>query len=158
GAKEGPVRSVRALTAGAIRMYYRAMGMTKLSLVLLLGIVGCGSSGSNSVSVDNMNPLGTVGGIVVDRATEMPIAGATVTLVSGGATLTATTSASGVYALNKVPAGSFTMTISQMGYQTALIDDALNGAVGNFPVSNPAHTVRQIGLVANSGMFTVQLV
>jgi hypothetical protein len=105
-----------------------------------------------------MNPLGTVSGSLVDAATEMPISGATVSLLSGATTVTAMADAMGHYTLAKVPAGTFFMTVSQMGYQTALVNDALNGAVGNFPVANPMHTERQLGLIPNSGSFAVKLV
>jgi hypothetical protein len=129
-----------------------------LPFAIFAVVAGCGSGTDNSISVNNMNPIGTVSGTIVDAATEMPIAGATVSLLSGGTTVTAMTDASGHYTLAKVPAGTFFMTISQMGYQTALVNDQLNGAVGNFPVADPMHTEQQIGLIPNNGMFTIKLV
>ncbi len=123
--------------------------------VSAVSALGCGS---NSVSVGNANPTGTVGGLVLDAESEMPLAGATVTLLSGGTTLTATVGKTGAYSLAKVPAGQFTMSISNMGYIAAMISDQLVGSVGNLPVNNPTHTVDTIELVKSTGTFSVRLV
>ena len=119
--------------------------------------LSCSDNGS-SVSVGNSNPLGTVGGVVWDAASEMPLPGATVKIISGGKPLTATTDMDGLFSVANVPAGSFIATVSQMGYLTASINSALGGAVGNFPVSNPIATLGPIGLVKNDGTFSVKIV
>jgi hypothetical protein len=128
-------------------------------LMAATAVTGCGSN-SSSVAVSNMNPLGTVGGMVIDGATSAspaPIAGATASLLIGGQSLTATTDANGVFSIAKVPSGNFILSISNAGYQTASINATLNGAVGNFPIKNPVTTIGPIGLLKNDGSFTVKL-
>ncbi len=123
-------------------------------IAALVAVAGC----SQGVSVDNGNPTGTVAGIVVDASSEAALAGATVSIVAGDKTLSATTDMNGQFAVGKVPAGTFIMTVAQMGFVSAQITDMLGGAVGNFPVSNPQRTVGPIGLFPSSGTFTVHVV
>jgi CarboxypepD_reg-like domain len=130
------------------------------NLVFMLAATAAMSCGSNSstVAVGNNNPLGTVGGVVIDAASETPIMGATVSLLVGGQSLMATTDMNGVFSIAKVPSGNFIASISNMGYETASINSALNGAVGNFPIKDPVTTIGPIGLIKNDGTFTVKLV
>jgi carboxypeptidase family protein/Big-like domain-containing protein len=121
---------------------------------LMVAVASC----SQGVSVDNGNPSGTVAGVVVDATSEAPLMGATVTVIAGDKTQTAMTDMNGQFAVGKVPAGTFIMTVAQMGFVTAQITDVLSGSVGNFPVSNPQHTVGPIGLLPSSGSFTVHVV
>jgi hypothetical protein len=64
----------------------------------------------------------------------------------------------GQFAVGKVPAGTFIMTVAQMGFVTAQLTDMLGGAVGNFPVSDPQRTIAPIGLFPATGTFTVHVV
>ena len=68
------------------------------------------------------------------------------------------TDANGQFAVAKVPAGTFNMSLAQMGYVTAQITGQLSGAIGNFPVANPQTTVQPIGLFPSTGSFTVYVV
>lgn len=131
--------------------------MRNMTFFLAAAMALCGGC-SQGVNVDNGNPRGTVGGIVLDASNEAPVGGATVKIVSGGTTRTAMTDMDGQFAVTKVPSGSFIMSVTQMGYVTAQITDELAGAVGNFPVSNPSKTVGPIGLLPASGSFTVHVV
>jgi hypothetical protein len=128
--------------------------MKTLALILCAAALGCGST----VSVGNDNPKGTVGGIVLDAETEMPIMGAMITIVSASATVQTTSDAMGVWQAKDVPAGTFILSIAMSNYITAQFNATLAGAVGNFPVNNPALTVGPTGLVKNSGTFSVRLV
>ena len=130
--------------------------MMKMKWILAATMVvgGC----SQGVSVDNGNPTGTVAGIVVDATSEAPLMGATVTVLAGDQTQTAMTDMNGQFAVGKVPAGSFIMTVSQMGFVAAQLTDVLAGSVGNFPVSNPQRTIGPIGLFPAIGTFTVHVV
>lgn len=131
--------------------------MGKLGLVVaLLAVAACDNN--RNVAVTNSNPLGTVGGRVLDLDGEAPLANAMVTLESAGATMTATTDMSGTYTLAKVPAGAFFLTIAMSGYESAYIPGTLSGAVGNFPVSNPQTTVPTVELFKTDTMFAVALV
>ena len=120
----------------------------------LVAVGGC----SQGVSVDNGNPSGTVAGVVLDATSEAPLTGATVTVIAGDKTQTATTDMNGQFAVGHVPSGTFIMTVAQMGYVSAQLTDVLGGAVGNFPVSNPQRTIAPIGLFPGSGTFTVHVV
>jgi len=116
------------------------------------------ASCSQGVSVDNGNPSGTVAGVVLDATSEAPLMGATVTVIAGDKTQTATTDMNGQFAVGKVPAGTFIMTVAQMGFVSAQLTDVLGGAVGNFPVSDPQRTIGPIGLFPATGTFTVHVV
>ncbi len=125
-------------------------------LLAATALIGC--SGGSSVSVANQNPLGTVGGVVIDAANEMPLMGAMVTLLTAGQTLTATTDMNGSFKVINVPSGAFIVDIANAMYETATVNSVLNGAVGNFPVKNPTATIGPIGLIKNDGTFSVKLV
>ncbi|HEY1586415.1 MAG TPA: carboxypeptidase regulatory-like domain-containing protein, partial [Polyangia bacterium] len=125
-----------------------------ITCAMLAAVGGC----SQGVSVDNANPSGTVAGVVLDATSEAPLMGATVTILAGAKTSTATTDMNGQFAVGKVPAGTFIMSVTQMGYVTAQLTDVLGGAVGNFPVANPQRTIGPVGLFPASGTFTVNVV
>ncbi|MGZ3444001.1 MAG: carboxypeptidase regulatory-like domain-containing protein, partial [Polyangia bacterium] len=126
----------------------------KWIVAAVIAVGGC----SQGVSVDNGNPSGTVAGIVVDATSEAPLMGATVTVLAGDQTKMATTDENGAFAVGKVPAGTFIMTVSQMGFVTAQLTDVLAGSVGNFPVLNPQRTIGPVGLFPATGTFTVHVV
>jgi len=130
------------------------MRFNRLALILCAMAASCG----NNVTVGNDNPTGTVGGIVVDAATEMPLPNVMINIVSASAMLSAMSDMNGVWQITKVPAGSFILTMTQMGYVTARFNATLSGSVGNFPVNNPALTIGPTGLIKSSGAFTVRLV
>jgi hypothetical protein len=115
---------------------------------------GCGDS---TVAAGNDNPIGTVGGMVLDAASQMPMTAATVKIVSGGDTLMAATQMDGTFAMTKVPAGSFIIEISSAGYTTARFQGNL-AAVGETPAKNPVATLGPIGLIKADGKFNVRLV
>ena len=121
---------------------------------MLAAVGGC----SQGVSVDNGNPSGTIAGVVLDATSEAPLMGASVTVIAGDKTETAMTDMNGQFAVGKVPAGTFIMTVTQMGYVTAQLTDVLAGSVGNFPVNNPQRTIGPIGLFPATGTFTVHVV
>ncbi|HEY1587704.1 MAG TPA: carboxypeptidase regulatory-like domain-containing protein [Polyangia bacterium] len=130
------------------------MKRMKWIVAALVAVASC----SQGVSVDNGNPSGTVAGMVLDATSEAPLMGATVTVIAGDKTQTATTDMNGQFAVGKVPAGTFIMQVTQMGFVTAQLTDMLGGAVGNFPVSNPQVTIGPIGLFPATGTFTVHVV
>ena len=61
----------------------------------------------------------TVRGFVTDASTEQPLQGATVALRSGSDLIAGTaTDADGVFSLNRIAAGSYTLHISFIGFAT----------------------------------------
>lgn len=128
-------------------------------LIIMLGVTAVlGCDNSRNVNVSNQNPLGVVGGQVLDVDGEMPLASATVTLQTAGTTLMATTDANGLFAIPKVPVGSFFVTVAATGYQSAYFGATLAGSVGNFPVSNPSMTLPTTDLFKTNNSFAVRLV
>jgi hypothetical protein len=128
--------------------------MRSIAFMAAALLLGC----NDTVSVGNDNPTGFVGGIIIDAANEMPLSGAMVKVVSASATLTAMTTADGLFKVERVPAGSLIITITQAGFQTATFNAQLPGNIGNFPVKNPTLTLGPLGLVRNDGTFTVRIV
>jgi len=125
-----------------------------VGIVAVLAL-GCGDSG---VVVNNVNPLGTVGGLVVDGASQAPLDGVAVRILSAGGTFDTTTGTDGFYKLAGVPAGSFTVQLGKDGFLGVRVQGTLNGAVGNFPISSPISTITPIGLVAVGPDFIVRVV
>lgn len=131
--------------------------MRQLAIVLgVAAVFGCDNS--RSVNVSNKNALGTVGGQVLDLNGEAPLANATVTLTGAGGPFMATTDATGSYSIPNVPVGTFFVTASMMGYESAYFPGQLTGTVGNFPVSNPIATMPTVELFKTEGSFSVAVV
>jgi hypothetical protein len=76
----------------------------------VVALVGCGDS------LPPQQNYATVQGFVTDRATNAPIAGATVSIDS---VLTASTGADGSYRLTNVPSGPYDYVVSAGGYGPA---------------------------------------
>ena len=141
----------------------RAAGFLITAFVCGLGLAGCNdtpvSAGNDPVAAAATdNPTGVVGGMVVDASNQKPLGGVAVRVVSGATTFTGTSDSNGVFQAQKVPAGSFIVSFSGAGYQSATFADALSGAVGNVPVDNPTRTLGPIGLVKSDGTFSVRIV
>lgn len=142
---------------------------TTLALFALVAVplaASCG--GDETLGVTNVSPSGSVGGIVLDAATMLPVAGARVTVVAGGQILPesgqAVTDAKGYFAVNKVPAGSLIVRVApqKAGTHAAVdIPAVLPNAAGEFPLANSTLSLGPIGLVpltTKQNGFRVQLV
>lgn len=75
------------------------------------------------VSVESIAPGGTLTGTVTDAASSAPIAGVTVTVVGEGSTTT--TGATGVYTLNDVVPGTYTVNFTKNAYEPASAADVV---------------------------------
>ncbi|MBV8154027.1 MAG: carboxypeptidase regulatory-like domain-containing protein [Candidatus Eremiobacteraeota bacterium] len=71
-------------------------------------------AGCNTDSLPPASGFTTVSGTIVDAATKTPVAGAVVTVDT---VLTATTDASGKFAIEKVPSGIVDYTVTAKGYK-----------------------------------------
>jgi hypothetical protein len=131
---------------------------TAMRALLALTLAMATGAGCDSVSIDNGNPLGTVAGVLIDAASELPLMGASVQLVTPAGTLSATTDTSGVFKVEKVPAGSFILQLSADGHQPVSLNQTLAGNVGNVPVRNPSMTLGPLGLLPIGSSFSVRLV
>src|SRR5437879_3905533 len=114
-------------------------------------------SACNSVGVDNGNPTGTVGAIVLDAASEMPLPGATVKITTPYGVKTAMSGMDGTFVVQGVAAGVFIIEISSTGYVTARFTDRITGAIGNFPAHDTTDNLGVLGLIKNTGVFNVRL-
>ncbi len=126
--------------------------------LLALTFGGCSGCGE-SLDVDNVAPEGSVGGLIVDAVTRLPVEGANVRLLAGAQIFEAVaTGADGAFAFEGVPAGEVLITIeAPAGYRGAWIRDMLSNAAGEFPTENATLTVGPIGLVPTSETFTLRV-
>ncbi|MBU1244074.1 carboxypeptidase-like regulatory domain-containing protein [Myxococcota bacterium] len=113
---------------------------------------------SETVTVTPVDPLGTVGGVVFDASTDAPLAGVTVTVISGGYTFNATTDDAGIFQLTDIPAtGGVFVMYSLDGFLPARIQTNFPVAPGNVPYENPSITCEPIWMFGNTGTFQVRL-
>ena len=101
------------------------------AVALGLGLVGCGGGGNGGGTSSSTR----ITGVVVDRQTNDPVVGAT---VSAGGHSTKT-NASGTFSLGVSP-GTLSVTISAAGYQTAtfsaVADEGLSTNIGVLTLLN----------------------
>src|SRR5947199_5883855 len=123
------------------------------SMLVLGALAACGGGSSTdnatptgTVAGEPGNPLGTVGGLILNVAGDTPLANVTVSLVSAGVPLTGKTDMNGLYSIPMVPAGAFILTTSLDGFESALLTGNLTGAQGLSIVTNPIATIGPIGL------------
>jgi len=85
------------------------------ALYLAIALLLFGTQGCNDDSLPPAAGFASVTGVVVDAATNAPVAGATVTIDT---VLTATTDASGKFSIEKVPSGIADYAVQANGYQS----------------------------------------
>lgn len=125
------------------------------------------SCGGDELGVSNVSPMGSIGGVVLDLATGLPLEGVAIEVVAGGKIFPEenkaqiVTDASGRFAIENVPAGDVIIQMSKADYITARFDDVLDDSAGEFPRSNATLSVGPVGLVpvvAEADAFKIQLV
>jgi len=126
--------------------------------LLALTIGGCSGCG-DSLDVDNVDPKGSVGGLIVDAVTRAPVADASVRLLAGAEVFEAVvTGEDGAFSFEDVPAGEVLLTVeAPAGYRSAWIRDELTNAAGEFPTGNATLTMGPIGLVPTNQTFTLRV-
>lgn len=88
-------------------------------------------------------------GTIVEKETNEPMTGATVQLM--GTSFGTITDIDGVYALNNIPQGTYTIVVKYVGYKTIeLTDVKLSGSesVINFELESDAQTLGEVAIVA----------
>lgn len=143
----------------------RRVGLTALLFaVWAVTLAGCGSEEQKideSLRVDNTEPLGSVGGVVLNGVTEAPIVGGVeVTVIAGGhEPFTVTTDADGRFLVQEVPAsGNVVVLLEAEGFLPTRLTGELDGEAGNFPVGNATLSIGPIGLVPATGTVSVRIV
>lgn len=123
-----------------------------LSLAFLMAALPACGGGDEPLGVTNTAPEGSVGGVVLDLSTGLPLPGAQVTVLAGAAVFpkegALTTDAAGRFMVEKVPAGALIIDITPpAGYLGARFDATLDDAAGEFPRSNATLSVGPVALV-----------
>ncbi|HEY6449794.1 MAG TPA: carboxypeptidase-like regulatory domain-containing protein [Candidatus Cybelea sp.] len=85
------------------------------ALYLMIALLLFGTQGCNNDALPPASGFTSVTGVIVDAASNAPIAGAVVTIDT---VLTATTDAAGRFSVNKVPSGIADYSVQAKGYQT----------------------------------------
>jgi hypothetical protein len=80
------------------------------ALVLLVGTAGC-----NNDALPPASGFASVSGVILDAATNAPVAGAVITIDT---VLTATTDAAGKFTIDKVPSGITDYIVQATGYKS----------------------------------------
>src|SRR5262244_1419642 len=101
------------------RNHLRALGGVLLVSTLLIGPVGSASSATRGQEV-----TGNIQGEVKDQAGGL-VHNATVTATSEQHTFTATTNSEGVYRLNNIPPGVYTVVATMKGFNSAKVDNVI---------------------------------
>ncbi|HZV77062.1 MAG TPA: carboxypeptidase-like regulatory domain-containing protein [Candidatus Babeliales bacterium] len=91
------------------------MNRCRAGLFALTALLSLGTQGCNTDALPPASGFATVAGVVVDGATNAPIAGAVITIDT---VLTATTDAAGHFSIDKVPSGIADYSVQAKGYQT----------------------------------------
>ncbi|MDY0003297.1 MAG: carboxypeptidase-like regulatory domain-containing protein [Polyangia bacterium] len=128
-------------------------------LCVALG-AACGDDGTSrfdeNITVQNVSPVGSVGGLVLDAENDRPLGGVAVRIVSGGFSASATTDASGVFAIQGVPANDVVLaTFEKGGYLSAQQMGAFVNAAGNYPLDNASLTLGPVGLISSTGTLSL---
>lgn len=133
------------------------VAMLSVGLILGLGLAACGDNKlDENLVVNNVAPMGSVGGQVLDATNDRPLAGAQVRVVSGDFNVTATTDGSGFFSVSDVPAsGPVMILVEANGMLTAETTATFAPAAGDYPLSNATLTVGPIGLQPSSGSFAL---
>lgn len=84
------------------------------ALYLIIASLLLGTQGCNNDQLPPASGFSSVTGIIVDAATNAPVAGAVVTIDT---VLTATTDAAGRFSIDKVPSGIADYSVQANGYQ-----------------------------------------
>lgn len=95
------------------------MKIRLLSAVLALGFLAA----CQSDALPPTAKYGTVQGVVVDRATNRPIAGALITVDT---VLKTNTAADGKFTISNVPSGSFDYSVQANGYKPVALPDTVD--------------------------------
>ncbi len=123
------------------------------SLAVVFAVaMGCGG---DDITVGSVTSKGSVGGILVDAATRLPLADVEVSLLAGGKLFgPKTTDELGAFRFTSVPGGGVIVSVTAPdGYTSAFIRGELPTAAGEYPSGNATLTLGPIGLVPASQAF-----
>ncbi len=123
-------------------------------LALSTALLSCGDDESSSLGVNNVNPIGSVGGIVIQADTMKPLKGVKITVIAGGKIYPASdgtaveTDSEGIFAVKDIPAGNILVKMAApSGYQGVTLRGTIPNAAGDFPLANSTLSMGPIGLI-----------
>ncbi len=130
--------------------------MTHRITMALILLAGCGG---DSVDVGNVDPQGSVGGIIVDAQTRDPLSGVTIALLAGGEVFDPqTTAEDGSFRFEKVPGGDVILTLGGGdAHNDATVRGTLPSSAGDFPLDNATLTLGPLGLLPNGESFEFRI-
>lgn len=132
----------------------KTIGLHAIACFAALSLGGCG----DSLTVDRVEALGTVGGLVIDAESRQPLVGVSVGILAGGERLDPVlTGDDGWFSFRSVPAGEILVTMNLAGFQDAWVRKLIPSNAGEFPTGNAAVTVGPIGLVPVGEPLTVRV-
>ncbi len=129
---------------------------------LVVGLIVLGGCSDGDTKLDehltvaNVTPTGSVGGMILDATDDSPLGGVEVLVVAGDLQVTDTTDGSGLFEVTNVPAsGPVLVTFRKAGYLSGDLVAQFTNAAGDFPVNNATVTVGPVGMLPSDGDFTV---
>ena len=136
----GRVRAGRGFGVRAMSRFT----LGRITAPLLITLLGCGPSASPGdytiVNIQqNSMPVGFIQGRVFDSASGTPVPGATVKTVVESEVI-AVSNGEGNYRLGPIPAGSYTVYVSAVGFLTRTASVAVQPAASMFPAGNTVVT------------------
>jgi len=133
----------------------------RIRVVLALVISACSSSPPATLLSSDApvapSPVGDVGGLVLDVATQQPLPDVAVTVIDGAKSTTATTIADGTFHVTGVGTGNVIVTFAAPGYLGATATATVPVTADGTAPESAETTVGPIGLIKSSGTFTMRL-
>lgn len=127
-----------------------ALGMTQAA---------CGDDEAllnENLVIENVAPMGSVGGQVLTAEDDRPLANAAVNVVTGDFNVSTTTDGSGFFSISEVPAsGTVLVLVEGAGMLSAETTKTFTPAAGDYAMSNATLTIGPIGLEPSSGTFAL---
>ena len=130
--------------------------MTHRIAMALILFAACGG---DAVDVSNVDPEGSVGGIIIDAQTREPLPGVTLALLAGGTVFDPeVTAEDGSFQFTEVPGGDVILTIAGGdAHSGATVRGTLPSSAGDFPLDNATLTLGPLGLLPNGDDFEVRV-
>ncbi|MBN2723191.1 MAG: carboxypeptidase regulatory-like domain-containing protein [Deltaproteobacteria bacterium] len=132
-------------------------------LALLLGLFSACDDGKQTfdenITVNPVEIIGTVGGVIFDASTDAPLAGVEVTVISGGNVFTVTTDETGIYSIADVPAtGNIVVLYDAENYYSARQVVSFSESESDTPYASPTATVPPTWLVNSTGVLRLRVI
>jgi hypothetical protein len=129
-------------------------------LIFSLLFAACGGEESydETITVNPVNPIGTIGGVVFDGTTDSPLANVEITAIVGGQSYTTVTDESGIFSITEVPAtGNAVLLYESEGYIKARQQVQFSKSETDVSYESPTATANPIWLFSASGSFSLKL-